>query len=144
MLKNNVDIVVAITIGLESGVRNIDSDPKFLLSDGHDRIGFEMREEGVCDHCHSIQANMGDTFTSNTTFAGITHTSTILPEEFVISIRPRRHWGSCFTAIDSGLISPVGYTRSLVTSRGLWLDVYREGHSKRYTFNYIKVDIHEH
>ena len=54
VLKNNADIVVVITIGLEIGVRNIDSDPKFFLSDGVNGIGFEMREEGVYDCCCGI------------------------------------------------------------------------------------------
>jgi len=35
-------------------VRNIDSDPKFFLSDGVNGIGFEMREEGVYDCCCGI------------------------------------------------------------------------------------------
>ena len=75
-----------------------------------------MKEEGIRDRCRGIQATMGDTFTSSSTFSGVTHTSTILPEEFVISIMPRRRWGSCFTAIDSGLISPIGYTLTLSRS----------------------------
>ena len=143
VLENNADIVAVITIGLESAARNADSDPKFFLSDGQGGIGFEMREEGIRDRCRGIQATMGDTFTSSRTIPGVTHTSTVLPEEFVISIKPRRRWGSCFTAIDSGLISPVAYTRSIATSQGLWLEVYREGGSEQYTINYIKVDIHE-
>ena len=64
---------------------------------------------------------MGDTFTSSSTFSGVTHTSTILPEKFVISIKPRQCWGSCFTAIDSGLISPIGYISSISPFQGLWL-----------------------
>ncbi|XP_065918793.1 uncharacterized protein [Dysidea avara] len=143
ILQSSADVVAVITIGLESGVRNRDSDPKFFLSDGRRGIGFEMREEGVRDRCRGIQATMGDTFTSSRTFSGVTHTSTILPEEFVISIKPRRRWGSCFTAIDSGLISPIGYTSSISPCQGLWLEVYRENTNEQYTINYIKVDIHE-
>ena len=143
VLKSTADVVAVITVGLESGARNLDSDPKFFLSDGQSGIGFKMREEGVRDRCRGIQATMGNTFTSSSTFAGVTHTSTVLPEEFVISIKPRRRWGSCYTAIDSGLISPIGYTRSISPCQGLWLEVYRENVNEQYTINYIKVDIHE-
>jgi len=143
VLQNGADIVAVITIGLESAARNVDSDPKFFLSDGQGGIGFEMREEGIRDCCRGIQATMGDTFSSSRTIPGVTHTSTVLPEEFVISIKPHRRWGSCYTAIDSGLISPIGYTRSISPCQGLWLEVYRENVNEQYTINYIKVDIHE-
>ena len=102
-----------------------------------------MREEATVsgNRCRGIQAIMGNTLSSR---AAIPDISTVLPEEFVLTIKPHRLWGACYNSVDNGLISPIQYTRTIFPDRGLWLEVYREGTSEQYTFNYIKVEIHEH
>ena len=141
VLHSDSDITVVLTIGLESGIRSGDSDPKFFISDGYNGVGYEMREEA--DRCRGIEAYMGTTFTSSRVISGHSHDSAILPEQFVLTIKPSKQWGSCYNSVDSGVISPVGYIRSLNLNRGLWLEVYREDQSERYVFNYIQVEIHE-
>ena len=45
VFRNGEEATVKITVGLDSAIRASDSDPKFILSTGHDRsrgIGFEM------------------------------------------------------------------------------------------------------
>ena len=116
-------------------------DPKFLLSDGDNGIGFEMREEAV--RCGGIQGLMGDTLSSRSTRGGASHESSTLPEEFVLTIKPSRYWGSCYFAVDSGLISPVYYSRRVNPSKGLWLEVYAEDSGERYLISYIIVESHE-
>lgn len=148
LLKKNVlyadsDITVVLTIGLDSGIRRPDSDPKFFLSDGSNGIGYQMRDETAAVRCQGIEAIMGPAYTSIKPFPGPSHDSDILPEQFVLTIKPSQQWGSCYTAIDSGIISPVAYTRSVDLDEGLWLEVYRENLSEQYTFNYIQVEIHE-
>ena len=137
----SADVVVKITVGLQNDIRSYDSDPKFLLSDGDYGIGFEMREEAV--RCQGIQGSMGDVLSSRSTRGGASHESSTLPEEFVLTIKPSRYWGSCYFAVDSGLISPVYYSRWLDLRKGLWLEVYAEGSNERYLINYIIVEIHE-
>ena len=141
LLSVDADIVVVLTIGLDSGVRSGDSDPKFFVSDGYDGVGFEMREEA--DRCQGVEAIMGSTALSRKTFPGANHNSSILPELFVLTIKPSQKWGSCYNSVDSGVISPVAYTRSINLDQGLWLEVYRENTNERYVFNYIMVEIHE-
>ena len=142
-LYRYADIVVRITVGLQSSIRHTsgDSDPKFLISDGVNGIGFEMREEAV--RCRGIQGLMGNTLSSRLTRGGASHQSSILPEEFVLTFAPSQRWGSCYHAVDSGVISPVYYTRSIYLNRGMWLEVYGEDFSEYYTINYILVEIHE-
>ena len=130
-----------ITIGLEREVRNGDNDPWFFLSDGTTGIGFQMLD-GVGNRCRGAQAIMGNTLTSMATFSGAPHISSTLPEEFVLTIKLRRTWGSCYNSVDSGAISPVRYTRTVFPNRGLWLEVYRNSLSDQYSFNYIKVELH--
>ena len=141
LLTYSSDITVKITVGLQKAIRSYDSDPKFLLSDGTNGIGFEMREEAI--RCQGIQGTMGDLLGSRSIRGGASHKSSILPEQFVLTIKPSEYWGSCYFAVDSSLISPVGYSRRINPQRGLWLEVYAEGTNERYLFNYISVEIHE-
>ena len=141
LLTYSSDITVKITVGLQKAIRSHDSDPKFLLSDGTYGIGFEMREEAV--RCEGIQGTMGDILSSRSTRGGASHQASILPEQFDITIKPTEYWGSCYFGADSGLISPVYYSRRINPQRGLWLEVYAEHTSEKYLFNYIIVEIHE-
>ena len=143
VLESNSDIVAVITVGLDNGARSGDSDPRFFISDSNSGLGFQMREESTGNRCQGAQATMGNVLASNVLITGATHTSSILPEAFVLTFKPREKFGSCYTSIDSGVISPVQYTRTLFLNRGLWLEVYRENPWEQYTFNYIKVEIHE-
>ena len=143
LLSSRADIVVVVTVGIDNTIRSGDSDPKFFLSDGTNGIGFEMREESSANRCRGIQAIMGDTHTSYTTITGADHESSFLPEQFVMTMKSSQRWGSCYNAIDSGVISPVSYTRSISLNKGLYLEVYREDTSEKYVFNYIMVEIHE-
>ena len=143
MLAYSSDITVKITVGLQKAIRDsADSDPKFLFSDGTNGIGFEMRDSGGI-RCQGVQGTMGDVFGSRSTRGGASHQSSILPEEFVLTIKPTEYWGSCHFATDSGLISPVAYSRRIDPRKGLWLEVYAESTSEKYVFNYIIVEIHE-
>lgn len=144
VLASDANVEVVITVGLDREARNRDSDPQFFLSDGISGIGYQMREESLGTRCRGIQAAMGDTLSSRAAFQGVSHTSDILPEQFVMTIKPHRLWGVCYHAVDTGIISPIRFTRTLFPDRGLWLEVYRENSSEQYTFNYIKVEIHEH
>ena len=138
------DITVKITVGLQKAICSYDSDPKFFLSDGSYgiAIGFEMREEAT--RCQGIQGTMGDALPSRSIRpGGASHQSSVLPEEFVFTIKPNEDWGSCYFAADSGLISPTTYTGRINPQRGLCLEVYAEDSTKKYLFNYIIVEIHE-
>ena len=141
LLTYSADITVKITVGLQNDIRSHDSDPKLLLSDGDSGVGFEMREEAV--RCQGIQGLMGDVLSSRSLRGGASHESSTLPEQFILTIKPSRAWGSCYFAVDSGLISPVYYTRGLDLRKGLWLELYGENTGERYLINYIIVEIHE-
>ena len=140
VLSHSADVVVVITMGLDSEGRSGDSDPKFFLSNGLQGIGFELRDN---PYCRGIQATMGNVFDSRTQFSSNRPESDIHPEEIIMTFKPSQHWGSCNIAIDGGVISPVNYTQSIYPDQGLWLEVYREDTDEEYAFNYIKVEIHE-
>ena len=146
--RYNIDLTVKITVGLDRTVRTShDSDPKFILSDGHDNsrygMGFELRDENG-PHCQGIQGRIGDTLESRRTFTGKSSSSSVLPEEFTMIINPYERWGTCYHAGDTGVISLASYSCSyLLLTNGLNLEVYRESTSEQYVFNYIIVEIHQ-
>ena len=143
MLSRSADVTVVLTIGLQSSIRSSDSDPKFLISDGERGIGFDLRDT-LSAQCRGMQGSMGDTITGYSYFTGASARSTsYLSEEFTLTISPSQRWGSCYYGGDSGLISPISYSRYIYLDRGLWLEAYRESYIERYIINYIIVDIHE-
>lgn len=145
---DNVDVTVKITAGLDNTVRTTyDSDPKFVLSDGYDEshygIGFEVRDEGS-QHCRGIQGIVGATLDSRRTYSGSSSSSSVLPEQFTMIINPSERWGACYYGSDSGVVSLASYSVSYLSlTNGLYLDVYREGTTEFYEFNYIIVEIHQ-
>jgi len=141
------DVTVKITVGLDNSVRTThDSDPKFILTNGYVGnygMGFELRDENG-PHCQGIQGIVGTTLTSRTVFTGKScASSSPLPDEFTMIIKPNERWGTCYHASDTGIISLASYTRNFLLRNGLYLEVYRESTSERYVFNYIIVEIHE-
>ena len=86
MLSRYADVNMVMTIGLEKAIRDSsDSDPKYLLSDGVRGIGFGVRDGGS-GQCRGMQGLMGDTIASIRYFSGTTGQSSILPEEYVLTI----------------------------------------------------------
>ena len=143
ILSSDANIVVKVTVGLDNDIRSSDSDPKFLISDGEYGIGFEFREERSV-HCQRIEGSMGETLTGFSRQTGTSFSaSTLLPEEFVLTLAPSRKWGSCFSSIANGLISPATFNQEINLNEKLWLEVYGEDTSEQYEFNYIIVEIHE-
>ena len=143
LLSDKADIVVVITIGMDNSVRSTDNDLRFFISDGENGLGFEIREEPSAHRCRGIQAVMGNKLSSLNAYVGSPHNSTFLPEQFVFTLKPSQGFGSCYSAIDNGLITPVGYTRQMSIDKGLSIEVYREDAHEEYTLNYILVEIHE-
>jgi len=145
VFKNNYGVTVKITVGMDSNVRkSYDDDPKFILSDGivgHYGIGFELRDDSAA--CQGIQGVVGTTLSSRTVFTGKSDSSSVLPDEFTMIIKPNEYWGTCYHASDTGIISPVSYTRYFSLRNGLYLEVYREDTSERYVFNYIIVEVYQ-
>ena len=143
ILSSDANIVVKITVGLDNDIRSGDSDPKFLISDGEYGVGFEFREENSV-HCRGVEGGMGETLTGYSPKSGTIHSAAEqLPEEFVLILAPSQKWGSCFSSIANGLVSPATYDQDINLNERLWLEVYAEHQSEQYEFNYIIVEIHE-
>jgi len=86
---------------------------------------------------------MGNSYSSSRLLSGPTRHSSTLQEQCTLSFKPSQRRGSCYSASDSGVITPVSYTQSIFPNQGMWLEMYKEDGGEKYAINYIKVEIHE-
>ena len=83
-----------------------DSDPKFLLSSGHDNtsfgMGFELRDENGL-HCQGIQGRVGMNLGSKKIFYYYKNYNIIMSftRRICHIINPSERWGTCYHASDT-------------------------------------------
>ena len=143
----NVEITVAndVSIG-QSG----DSDPSYGLSDGANFIGFQTHDQiqyasaSFFYPCHILQGTSGaEVLTHREVFdkTSPTQVAKFYPDQFVFTFILEKSWGSCFTAHGGGLIKTVNYTKQLLLSQGLFLEVYKIDKRERVGIKYMEVTV---
>lgn len=150
-LGNGTSLTVEITVANDVSIgETVDSDPNYGLSDGTNFIGFESVDKGNYLNfapCFGTQAISGETKTSHEdleqTTALVPRTSQFYPNQFVftLALKLDKAWGSCFTAHGGGYIKTVNYTRQLVPSHGLAMEVYKGQKIERVGIKFIKVTV---
>ena len=93
--------------------------------------------------CFGIQATSGASISA---LQAIAHNSpkpadNFFPEQFKITLKLDKQWGSCFTAHDGGFTKTAEYSKRLKLSQGLALEVYKMQKEERVGIKYIKVII---
>ena len=63
------------------------------------------------------------------------------PGQFVITLKLDEHWGSCYTAHDGGFVKTTTFTKRLMLSNGLLLEVYKQYLGEKVGIKYIEVTI---
>ena len=142
----NVEITVAndVSIGQSS-----DSDPRYGVSDGTNFIGFHTVDQGNYDGkhffypCHGLQATSGKALTGKEVFdqTSPTQVAKFYPDQFVFTFKLDKSWGSCFTAHGGGFIKTVNYTKQLLLSQGISLEVYKQHKTEKVGIKYIEVTV---
>ena len=148
VLSDATPLTVEITVANDASIgQESDSDPNYGVSDGTNFIGFETLDQGKYFEwapCVGTQANSGESYSSlryfNQTTSLIPRDSHY-PDQFVFTIKLDRPWGSCFTAHGGGYTNSVGYSKQLMLSRGLTLEVYKGTKDERLGIKFIKVTI---
>jgi len=67
--------------------------------------------------------------------------SEFYPEQFVFTFKVETSWGWCFTAQGGGFTQTVNYTRQLLPSQGLSLEVYKVDTSEKVGIKYMEVSV---
>ena len=150
VLADGTPLTIKITVTNDVSIgQTSDSDIKYGVSDGANFIGFETPDEGnYRTHypCFGMEGMSGETLTKKKGLDFRLPTpnptpSTRYPNQFVFTLKLDRPWGSCSTAHGEGFIKTADYSKRLVLSKGLTLEVYKGTKVERVGIKFIEVTI---
>jgi len=150
ILKDGTPLTVEITVANDVSIgQSMDSDPRYGVSDGTSFIGIQTVDQMqyCCDNylypCRGVQGTSGDTLTNKDVFdkTSPSQVAKFYPDQFVFTFKLEKSWGSCFTAQGGGFTKMVNYTRQLLPSRGLSLEVYKMNIREKVGIKYMEVTV---
>ena len=148
ILTDGTPLTVEITVANDVSIGQAsDSDINYGVSDGTNFIGFETVDKiNYNDYspCFGTEAKSGTILTGFRTIDPRKYfisSSSSYPDKFVFILNLERSWGSCFIAHDDGFNKTAEYSRRLVLSQGLTLEVYKNHARERVGIKYIKVTV---
>ena len=147
VLVDETPLSIEITVANDVSIGG-DSDIRYGVSDGINFIGFETMDTwNYRDHspCFGTEALSGETLTAVTSFNRFSALSAAItnffPKQFVFTLKLDQPWGSCLTAHGGGSIKTAEYSKRLLVSRGLSLEVYKSDTVERVGIKFFKVII---
>ena len=147
VLKAGTPLTVEITVthDVSIGGKPIDSDIRYVVSDGTRFIGFETCDKGnykTNAPCYGIEGVSGASASS------LQHNPVLpkpndsfYPGQFVFTLKLDERWGSCFIPHDGGFVRTAGYNNRVMLNEGLNLEVYKSDKGERVGIRFIKVAI---
>ena len=148
ILTNADNVVVTLTIAMDTALADSnDHDPIFGISDGTSFVGFQAVDKdnyAAAVPCYNIEGDIAEETFNNRirNINGAKANSRHYSSEITIQIKPNDQWGSCHTEHDEGLVNIVNYQRKLDSSKGLYLQMYRDDAAEKYRIEYIVVNLH--
>ena len=123
-----------------------DSDPSYVLSDGTNFVGFEVVDTNNYNDSSPCFGTEGTSGLLLKERQYIDKDSPLInnhvyPGQFILTLKPRMMWGSCFTTQDGGFNKTALYSKRLKPSKGLILEVYKDGEKESVGIKYIEVHI---
>ena len=150
ILEDETPLTVEIAVANDVSIgQSGDSDPRYGVSDGVSFIGIQTVDQGnyrgghFFYPCHGVQGTSGETLADKEVFdkTSPTQVAEVYPDQFVFTFKLDKSWGSCFTAQGGGFIKTVNYTRQLLPSQGLSLEVYKIHKSEKVGIKYMEVTV---
>ena len=147
VLADKTPLTVEITVANDVSIgQKQDSDIRYGVSDGTSFTGFETLDKGnyrTLSPCYGIEATSGKTLTTITWFTRHTpiRSASFYPDQFVFTLKLDELWGSCFTAHGEGFIKTADYSKRLMLSQGLTLEVYKSNKEERVGIKYMKITV---
>ena len=147
VLKVGTSLTVEITVAhdVSIGGKPIDSDIRYVVSDGTRFIGFE-----TCDKynyktnapCYGIEGVSGASASSMQNNPVLPKPNdSFYPGQFVFTLKLDERWGSCYIPHDGGFVRTAGYNNRVMLNKGLTLEVYKGHKVERVGIRFIKVAI---
>ena len=145
VIHTNAKLVVKMAVGLETKFGSADSDPSFVISDGHRVIGVITKDKNnyaSVAPCRGIEGSSGTTLSSRRTDAGLPKPSeSYYPGRFEIQLSLSDRWGTCFVPLDGGFSREIVYQNKLNPRNGLFLEIYGDDAQEKEGIKYIELSI---
>ena len=150
LLEDETPLSVEITVAHDVSIgESHDSDPRYGVSDGTNFVGFQTVDQRNYDGrhffypCHGLQGISGEALTGIKDFdkTSITQVAKFYPDQFVFTFKLDKSWGSCFIGHGGDFIKTVNYTKRLLLSKGLFLEVYKVHRKEKVGIKYIEVTL---
>ncbi|KAL9987405.1 hypothetical protein ACROYT_G001706 [Oculina patagonica] len=140
----NANLVVKMAVGLEIKFGAADSDPSFVVSDGHHFIGMETNDKtnyAASAPCRGVEGPSGKTMTRHLDAALPKPSESRYPGKFEIQLSLSDRWGTCFVPLDGGFSREMVYQYKLNPYNGLFLEIYGNDAQEKEGIKYIELSI---
>ena len=146
VIDHNAKLVAKMAVGLETSFGQADSDPSFVISDGHRFVGMITRDKNNYQFqyapCVGIEGPSGKTMTRHTdAWLPKPSESAYYPGRFEIQLSLSDRWGTCFVPLDGGFSREMVYQYKLNPNNGLYLEIYGDGAKEKEGIKYIELSI---
>ena len=147
LLEDGPVLTVEMTVANDVSIgQNKDSDIRYGVSDGTSFIGFETVDKlnyYKLSPCFGAEGKSGETLTEIQTHGRSVPlpSKNFYPEHFVFTLKLDQSWGSCFTPQGGGFIKTAEYTKQLLLSHGLTLEVYKTDKKELVGIKYINITV---
>jgi len=149
VLEDGAPLTIEITVANDVSIGQtpgIDSDITYRVSDGDNFIGFEAVDRANYKFkapCSGVEAKSGEVLTAvkalnkKIPLPG----ASFYPPQFVFTLKLDQQWGSCLTPHGGGFIKTSKYTKQLMLSQGLTLEVYKKHAREIVGIKYITITV---
>ena len=148
VLEDGAVLTVEMTVVNDVSIGQVkDSDIRYGVSDGTSFIGFQTVDKfnyNMWSPCFGAEGKSGETLTELQRFdrfASLPASEKFYPDQFFITLKLDQSWGSCFTLHGGGFIKTAEYTRQLLLSHGLTLEVYKSDAGEIVGIKHINVTV---
>ena len=145
VIGKNAKLVVKMAIGLETKFCLQDSDPSFVIFDGHRFIGMITTDKtnypSSSAPCFGIEGPSGNTMSRHIDEVLPKPTESYYPGRFEIQLSLSDRWGTCFVPLDGGFSREMVYQYKLNPHNGLFLEIYGDDTHEKEGIKYIELSI---
>ena len=144
VMANNAKLVVKMAVALETKFGQGESDPSFVISDGHRFVGMLTMDKGNYPStapCRGIEGSSGDTMTRHTDKDLPKPSESYYAGRFEIQLSLSDRWGTCFVPLDGGFSREMVYQYKLNPNNGLFLEIYGDGAQEKEGIKYIELSV---
>ena len=148
VLEDGAVLTVEMTVANDVSIGQVkDSDIRYGVSDGTSFIGFETVDKlnyNNLSPCFGAEGTSGKTLTELRTHdksTSLPASERFYPDQFLITLKLDESWGSCFTPHGGGFIKTAEYTKKILLSHGLTLEVYKQNAEEIVGIKYINITV---